>query len=100
MSNVTVIETDVETTEALAPPHRVIIHNDDTTPMDFVVMTLQSEFDRSASDAVRIMLEAHTTGAAHVMTCGRKEAERRVGRARSRSRRAGWPLAFSIEPEE
>lgn len=100
MPNVTETERVVETNEFLDPPRRVIVHNDDTTPMDYVVTILRSEFDRPEADAVRIMWEAHTTGAAHVMTCGLQEAERRVGRARSKARAAGWPLAFSIEPEE
>jgi ATP-dependent Clp protease adaptor protein ClpS len=99
MPGVTEVEPDVETVETLDPPHRVIIHNDDATPMDYVVAVLRTEFDRPEADAVRIMWEAHTTGAAHVMTCGRDEAERRVGRAHSRARAAGWPLSFSIEAD-
>jgi len=100
MPPVTEVEADVDTEERLDPPRRVIVHNDDVTPMDYVVSILMRDFDRAQADAENIMWEAHHTGAAHVLTCGRDEAERRVGRAHSRARAAGYPLTFSIEPEE
>lgn len=90
-------ETDQET--ALSPLYRIIIHNDDTTTMDFVVSILISEFGREEPEAVRIMWEAHGSGAAHVMTCGLEEATLRTDRARSLARARSFPLAFSIEPE-
>ena len=99
MPPVTEVEADVDTEERLEPLCRVIIHNDDVTPMDYVVSILVEEFGRTRPDAEQIMREAHHSGAAHVMTCGREEAERRVGRARSRARAAGYPLTFSIESE-
>lgn len=96
----TVVEAESEIKERLAPLYRVIIHNDDTTPMDFVVEILVGEFDRDMKQAVKIMWEAHTTGAALVMTCGEEEAARRVDRARSLARTRKYPLTFSIEPED
>ncbi len=42
--------------------YKVIIFNDDYTTMDFVVEVLMSFFNKSASDATRIMLDVHKKG--------------------------------------
>lgn len=96
MPSVAQAEPKTETT--LSPLYRIVIHNDDATPMDYVVRILQEEFERKPPDARRIMWLAHETGSAEVMTCGREEAERRIGRAHSRARAAGYPLTFTAEP--
>ena len=83
----------------LAPPYNVIIHNDDYTPMDFVVQVLRSVFGLSRADAEVVMLTAHFTGLAYVMTLGYEEAKYRVGKAHGLARAAGYPLTFTIEPE-
>ena len=77
----------------------VFVHNDDVTPMDFVVAVLRSVFTLTTSDAMAVMLEAHYTGLSHVMTLPHEEAKYRVGKAHSLARAAGYPLTFSIEPE-
>ena len=94
----TIPEERVET--RLAPMHRVLIHNDDVTPMDFVVRVLRSIFSLALGSAVKVMWEAHTSGVAHVVTEPLERAEFHVDQARSLSRGRGWPLTFSIEPEE
>jgi ATP-dependent Clp protease adaptor protein ClpS len=99
MSPVVEAEPEAGVGAELAPESRVVIHNDDVTPMDFVVEILVSEFARERADAVRIMFEAHETGAAHVMTCGREEARLRIDRAHSRARARSFPLTFTDEPE-
>lgn len=83
----------------LEPPYRVIIHNDDVTPMDFVLVVLRVVFHLSNADSAAIMLRAHYTGAAYVMTLPFEEAKHRVGQAHSLARNADYPLTFTIEPE-
>jgi ATP-dependent Clp protease adaptor protein ClpS len=46
-----------------AAPYSVLIWNDETTPMEFVVFLLQTVFGQSHEDAVRIMLDTHHGGA-------------------------------------
>jgi ATP-dependent Clp protease adaptor protein ClpS len=91
------VETDDET--ALEPLWRVLIHNDDVTPMDFVVHVLRSIFQVSPVDAIEIMFAAHYEGTAVVQILPKAEAEKRIGRAQFAAGLEGYPLKFSMEPE-
>ncbi len=92
-------DTIVESETQLEPPYRVLIHNDDVTPMDFVVGILTGIFKLTADVAVEVMLVAHISGIAYVATLPKPEAERRVGKAHFAAGLEGYPLRFSIEPE-
>jgi ATP-dependent Clp protease adaptor protein ClpS len=83
----------------LSPLWRVLIHNDDVTPMDFVVHILTEIFALPRRRAEAVMWEAHHTGVAHVVTEPLERAEFHIDQARSLSRPRGWPLSFSCEPE-
>lgn len=83
----------------IEPPFRVIIHNDDVTPMDFVTVVLQEIFELPLERAQGVMLTAHNTGVAYVGAYSRQEAERRIGEAHMLARRADYPLTFTMEPE-
>ncbi len=83
----------------LEPLYRVIIHNDDVTPMDFVVYILERIFFVTGPDAVTIMLTAHNKGSAYVQTLPKSEAQGRVNKAHFAAGLEGYPLHFSIEPE-
>ncbi len=53
----------LESTGISKPPlYRVLLHNDDYTPMDFVVMILETNFNKNREDAVSIMLNVHQKG--------------------------------------
>jgi ATP-dependent Clp protease adaptor protein ClpS len=93
------IEIIEETKTELEPLYRVIIHNDDVTPMDFVVNVLTSIFVLSQPDAMEVMLVAHFKGAAYVQTLPKTEAEKRINKAHFAAGLEGYPLHFSIEPE-
>jgi ATP-dependent Clp protease adaptor protein ClpS len=93
-----IIEEQQEETE-LEPLYRVIIHNDDVTPMDFVVQILKTIFYLSNPKAAEIMLTAHYYGTAYVQTLPRSEAERRINKAHFAAGLEGYPLHFSLEPE-
>jgi ATP-dependent Clp protease adaptor protein ClpS len=93
------IEINEETETALEPLYRVIIHNDDVTPMDFVVHVLTTIFVLSQPDAMEVMLIAHYKGAAYVQTLPKTEAEKRINKAHFAAGLEGYPLHFSMEPE-
>ena len=81
------------------PLYRVIVHNDDVTPMDFVTHILVTVFFVPDANALTIMYTAHLNGSAHVQTLPRREAERRLGKAHFAARMRGFPRKFSMEPE-
>ena len=91
-------ETAAET--RLAPLYRVLIHNDDLTPMDFVVRVLGDIFHLDWSRSVHVMYEAHQQGVAHVVTEPLERAEFHVDQAKSLSRARHYPLTFSVERED
>ncbi len=81
-------------------PVRVLIHNDDFTPADYVVTVLEQEFGLGAVRAAWVMLKAHVTGRAVVGRFPRAEAEARIQAAQQRARADGWPLRFSAEDDD
>ena len=78
----------------------VFIHNDDVTPYDYVILVLTTIFKLSQEIAEHITWVAHTTGIARVVTRPRSEAKRLVDRAHAAARLDGFPLSFSLEPED
>lgn len=93
-----IIEEQEQETE-FEPLYRVLIHNDDVTPMDFVVHVLKTIFYHSNPKAFEIMLIAHITGLAYVQTLPKSEAEKRINRAHFAAGLEGYPLHFSMEAE-
>ena len=83
----------------LEPLFQVIIHNDNVTPMDFVVHILKTCFYLSNPQSAEIMLSAHIYGSAYVQTLAKSEAKKRVDRAHAEAHNAGYPLKFTLEPE-
>jgi len=99
MADVVHAEPAAEKETRLTPMYRVLIHNDDVTPMDFVVKILTEVFRLGAFRAFQVMLEAHTSGVAHVVTEPLERAEFHVDQCRSLARPRGFPLSLSTEPE-
>jgi ATP-dependent Clp protease adaptor protein ClpS len=81
------------------PPYRVIIHNDDVTPMDFVIGVLQRIFLLSGPRALQVMYTAHYQGSAYVQTLPKPEALLRVHRAELAARLESFPLRFTVEKD-
>ena len=92
-------EIETEKKDKLAPRYKVFIHNDDVTPMDFVVMILCDVFRKEINEAARMMAEAHHRGVALVGVYSHEEAEFRVDQAHAKARTAKFPLTFTYEPE-
>jgi ATP-dependent Clp protease adaptor protein ClpS len=83
----------------LEKPYRVIIHNDDVTPMDFVIAVLRKIFKLSFTKASQVMLKAHYNGQAVVCVLPYQEAYAKVYAAQGAAREQGYPLSFTLEPE-
>lgn len=93
------IREDEQQETAYEPLYRVIIHNDDVTPMDFVVHVLTRIFMLLPPDAVHVMFTAHYRGEAVVQILPKSEAEKRINKAHFAAGLEGYPLHFSLEAE-
>jgi ATP-dependent Clp protease adaptor protein ClpS len=81
-------------------PWRVLLHNDDFTPAEFVTQALHDVFGLGWARATLVMVKAHVSGTAQVTVLPRDEAQARVAQVHSRARAAGWPLRLSAQPAE
>lgn len=79
--------------------YKVIIHNDDFTTMDFVVMILVTVFYKKTSEAEKLMLDVHNKGQAVVGIYSYDIAASKVDKATKLARDNGFPLRLSIKPE-
>jgi ATP-dependent Clp protease adaptor protein ClpS len=79
------------------PLYKVILHNDDYTTMDFVVMVLEIVFHRSTGEATQIMLDVHQRGAGTAGVYPRDLAETKVAMVFDLARKNEFPLKCSME---
>ncbi len=90
------------TTITIRPPSmwKVILLNDDQTPMEFVIQLLTSIFKHSESSAAEVTLEIHNTGSGIAGIYSFEIAEQRGIEATQLSRQNGFPLKIQVEKEE
>ena len=100
--DVGVAEPKVKQKPKLARPrvYKVLLHNDDYTPMEFVVLVLREVFAKSDADATAIMLHAHTHGMAVAGVYTFEIAETKVQQTMALSEKEGFPLLCTMEPED
>jgi ATP-dependent Clp protease adaptor protein ClpS len=79
------------------PLYRVLLHNDDFTTMEFVVLVLESVFQKSDSDAVRIMLNVHNDGVGVAGVYTYEVAEMKCERVTQMARAQEYPLLCTME---
>ena len=79
--------------------YKVLLLNDDYTPMEFVIYVLQRFFSKSAEDATKVMLHVHQTG---VGICGvftYEVAETKVTQVMDMARQHDHPLQCTMEKD-
>lgn len=81
------------------PMYKVVLLNDDFTPMDFVVFILENFFALDRHRATQIMLNVHTEGKGICGTFTRDIAETKVDQVNEYSRKHNHPLLCTMEPE-
>ncbi len=74
------------------PPYRVLLHNDDVSPMDHVVRSLRKLTPLSLVQAQTVMMAAHTRGVALVLVTHKERAELYVEQFKT------MKLLVTIEP--
>ena len=80
--------------------YKVLMHNDDYTTMEFVVLVLQKFFNKTSPEAQSIMLEVHTRGFGICGIYTYEVAESKVAKVTKYARDNGHPLKCSTEPCE
>ena len=79
------------------PLYRVVLINDDYTPMEFVVHVLEHFFAMDRTKATRVMLQVHTEGKGMCGIYTREIAETKVAQVNEYSRSNNHPLLCSME---
>lgn len=79
------------------PMYRVVMHNDDYTPMEFVVEILEVIFSMNRQQATRIMLAVHTEGRAVCGIYTRDVAETKAAQVNQYAKESKHPLLCEIE---
>jgi len=77
--------------------YRVVMHNDDYTPMDFVVDVLEKFFGLGRAQATQLMIEVHTAGKAICGAFSRDVAETKVRQVTDYATMHEHPLLCSLE---
>lgn len=79
------------------PMYKVMLINDDYTPMDFVVQVLETFFHMNREKATQVMLHVHTRGMGVCGVFTRDVAETKVAQVNDYSRSHQHPLLCTME---
>jgi len=80
------------------PLYRVILLNDDYTPMEFVVHVLEHFFGMNREKATQVMLAVHTKGKGVCGIYPQDIAETKAAQVNQSARDSGHPLLCEVEP--
>ena len=97
----TEIKTEEKIAVALQPPGlwKVVVLNDDKTPMEFVIEILTGIFKHTETSAKEVTREGHNTGSGIAGIYVHEIAEQLGIEATKQSRESGFPLQINIERE-
>ncbi|HVF56129.1 MAG TPA: ATP-dependent Clp protease adaptor ClpS [Pyrinomonadaceae bacterium] len=90
-----------ESAEKLKKPplFKVLLHNDDFTTMEFVVYVLETIFQRTESEALRVMLQVHNQGVGVAGVYTFEVAEMKVDKVTQLAQANEYPLLCTTEEE-
>jgi ATP-dependent Clp protease adaptor protein ClpS len=91
-----------ETQQELGEPplYRVILHNDDYTPMQFVMLVLMDVFQFNLERAEAITYQVHLLGSGIVGIYPYEIAETKVAKATVMAQQQGYPLRLTLEEDK
>ena len=101
MTSEVIIDKKSKTSDRIKPPrkYKVIVLNDDTTPMEFVIALLMQVFNHSEPASMEITLKIHNEGSAVVGIYSHEIAEQKSQDSNTLARSNGFPLQTKIEIE-
>ena len=93
------LETLTDDREELQEPplYKVLLHNDDYTTMDFVVLVLEVVFHKDGQEAARIMMRVHQDGKGVAGIFTRDVAETKAAIVHDLAHKNEYPLKCTIE---
>jgi ATP-dependent Clp protease adaptor protein ClpS len=96
-----VVERTTETDIEIHNPgkYKVIIANDDSTPMDFVIALLMSIFKHNEETATGVTMKIHNDGSGIAGVYTYEVAEQKGIEGTLLARQHGWPLQITVEQE-
>ena len=80
--------------------YRVVLLNDDYTPMEFVVWVLETVFHKGREEATRLMLDVHTKGRGCCGVFPHDVARTKAAEVMKLAEKDGHPLQAVLEVEE
>ena len=84
---------------ARPPRYKVLLYNDDYTPMEFVVAILEQIFGKGPTEATTIMLAIHNTGLGVGGVYVLDVAETKLAAVHRAAEQRGYPLRSGVEKE-
>lgn len=81
------------------PRFKVLLYNDDYTPMEFVVALLEQVFSKSPAAATELMLQIHRKGMGVAGVYVLEVAETKVATVHQLAEQRGYPLRAGLEKE-
>lgn len=95
------VATQKDDSEVKPPPlYKVIILNDDYTPMEFVVEVLEQFFNMPNEMATRVMLQVHTEGRGICGVYSKDIAETKSSQVNDYAHQSGHPLLCKVECQD
>ena len=81
------------------PRFKVVLYNDDYTPMEFVVSLLERVFAKGPAEATQLMLQIHRAGSGIAGVYVLEVAETKVATVHRTAEERGYPLRGGVEAE-
>jgi ATP-dependent Clp protease adaptor protein ClpS len=91
------VTTDQQQKVKEPPLFKVLLHNDDYTSMEFVVLLLEKVFNKTTPEATRIMLNVHQQGIGVAGVYHKDIAETKVAIVHDLAQKNEYPLRCSME---
>lgn len=77
--------------------YKVVLHNDDKTPMDFVIVQLMQVFNKDIQDAYNITMQVHNNGKGIAGLYSKEIANTKINEVHQAARQFNYPLTLTAE---
>ena len=95
----TKVKESIDTVILEPSKYKVVLYNDNHTPVEFVIALLMKVFRHSETSAVDITLKVHNEGSGVAGIYSYEVAEQKGIEGTNMSREQGYPLVIKVEPE-